>query len=99
MGCMHETLEANVEFRHSALSLVETVIMPFEVREGMQREEKPETDLTRHHHDLEEGDWLESSAMRFASCCFRAGLIMMVTLVVSLIECTKVALSHVSFLY
>ena len=25
----------------------------------------PETDLTMHHHDLEEGDWLESVALIF----------------------------------
>ena len=31
-----------------------------------------QTDLTRHHHVLEEGDKFESSFLRLDSCCFLA---------------------------
>ena len=51
-----QDFEANTEFRHSALSYAVTAVWPFEVREGMEGERTPETDLTRCHQDLEEGD-------------------------------------------
>ena len=45
---------------------------PFEVREGMEGEHTPETDLTTHHQDLEKGDRFESSDLRLERCCFPA---------------------------
>ena len=39
-------------------------MVPFEVREGMEGEHTPETDLSRHHQVLEEGDKFESSFLR-----------------------------------
>ena len=44
------------EFRHSAFSRAVSAVWPFEVREGMEGENTPETDLIRHHQDLEEGE-------------------------------------------
>ena len=41
-----------------------SAVRPFEVREGMEGEHTPETDLTRRHQDLEEGDRFESSDLR-----------------------------------
>ena len=52
------------ESRHSAFSRAEPAVVPFEVREGMEGENTPETDLTRHHQVFEEGDKYESSFMR-----------------------------------
>ena len=49
-------LEANTELRHSTLSLAESAVVPFEAREGMEREHTPETVLTRCQRVLEEGD-------------------------------------------
>ena len=48
-------LDANTEFRHSAFSSTVSAVQPFEVKEGMEGEHTPETDLIRHHQDLEEG--------------------------------------------
>ena len=56
--------DANTEFRHSAFSRAVSAVRPFEVREGMEGEHTPETDLTTHHQDLEEGDRFESSDLR-----------------------------------
>ena len=42
-----QDLEANTEFRHSAFSHAVSAVRPFEVREGMEGEHPPETDLTR----------------------------------------------------
>ena len=42
-----QDLEANTEFRHSAFSHAVSAVRPFEVREGMEGEHTPETDLTR----------------------------------------------------
>ena len=42
-----QDLEANTEFRHSAFSRAVSAVRPFEVREGMEGEHTPETDLTR----------------------------------------------------
>ena len=71
-GFGKQDLEANTEFRHSAFSHAVSAVQPFEGREGMQREHTPETDLTRHHQDLEEGDRFESSDLRLERCCFLA---------------------------
>ena len=50
-----QDFDANTEFRHSAFSRAVSAVRPFEVREGMEGEHTPETDLIRHHQDLEEG--------------------------------------------
>ena len=49
-----QDLEANTEFRHAAFSHTASAVWPFEVREGMEGEHNPETDLTRCHQHLEE---------------------------------------------
>ena len=67
-----QDLEANTEFRHSAFSGAVAALRPFEVRERMEREHTPETDLTRCHQDLEEGERFESSDLSFERCCFLA---------------------------
>ena len=67
-----QDFEANTEFSHSAFSRAVSAVWPFEVREGMEGEHTPETDLTRCHQDLEEGDRFESSDLRLESCCFLA---------------------------
>ena len=46
--------------------------MPFEAIEGREREHIQETDSTRCHHVLEEGDKFESSKIMFDRCCFMA---------------------------
>ena len=38
------------------------------VREGMEEEHTPVSDLARHHQVFEEGDRFESSALRLARC-------------------------------
>ena len=58
--------------RRSAFSRVELVLVPFEVREGMEGEHTPGMDFTRHHHVLEEGDKFENSFLRLDICCFLA---------------------------
>ena len=42
-------------------------MQPFEVREAMELEHTPETDLIGCHQDLEEGERFESSDLRFDS--------------------------------
>ena len=42
---------------------IESAEQLFEVRDGMEGEHMSEIDLARHHHDLEEGEWLESSVL------------------------------------
>ena len=49
-----QDLDANDEFRRSAFSRAVSAVRLFEVREGMEEEHTPETDLIRHHQDLEE---------------------------------------------
>ena len=49
-----------------------SAVWPFEVREGMEGEHIPETDLTRCHQDLEEVDRFESSDLRLERYCFLA---------------------------
>ena len=46
-GLGTQDLEASTELRHSAFSRVESAVVPFEVREGMEGEQTTETDLTR----------------------------------------------------
>ena len=65
-----QDLEANTEFRHSAFSRAVSAVQPFELSEGMEGEHKPETDLTRCHQDLEEGDRFESTDLRLKKMLF-----------------------------
>ena len=51
-----QDLEANTELQQSALSRALSAVRPFEVREGMEGERTPETDLIRHHQEFEEGE-------------------------------------------
>ena len=44
-GFWTQDLAANTEFRHSAFSRAVSAVQPFEVREGMEGEQTPETDL------------------------------------------------------
>ena len=44
-GVGTQDLEANTEFRHSSFSRTVSAVRPFEVREGMEGEHTPETDL------------------------------------------------------
>ena len=57
-----QDFDANTEFRHSAFSRALmswmcvtclSAVRPFEVRDGMEGKHTPETDLIRHHQDLE----------------------------------------------
>ena len=43
-------------------------MVSFEVRDGMEEELTLETDLTRHHHVLKEGDKFERSFLRLDRC-------------------------------
>ena len=61
IGTETQDLEANTELRHSSFSGAELAVVPFEVREVMEGEHTPETDLTRYHQVLEGGDQFESS--------------------------------------
>ena len=63
-GFWTQYLAANTEFRHSAFSRAVSAMRPFEVRERMEGEHTPETDLIRRHQDLEEGERFESSDLR-----------------------------------
>ena len=47
-------------------------MVPLEVRKGMEGEDTPETDLTRHHQVLEKGDKFESSFLKLDRCRFLA---------------------------
>ena len=71
-GFQTQDLEANTEFRHSAFSCAVLAVQPFEVREGMEVEHTPETELTGRYQDLEEGERFESSDLRLERCCFLA---------------------------
>ena len=42
-----QDLEANTQFWHSAFSHAVSAVRPFDVREGMEGEHSPETDLIR----------------------------------------------------
>ena len=67
-GLRTQDFDANTEFRHSAFSRAVSAVRPFEVREGMEGEHTPETDLVRRHQDLEEGEMLENSDLRLERC-------------------------------
>ena len=71
-GLRTQDLDANTEVRHSAFSRAVSAVRPFEVREGMEGEHTPETDLIRHQQDLEDGERFESSDLRLERCCFLA---------------------------
>ena len=64
-GFWTQYFDANTEFRHSAFSRVVSAVRPFEVREGMEGEHTPETDLIRCHQDFEEEERFESSDLSF----------------------------------
>ena len=63
MGFGHK-ISMQTPFRHSAFSCAVSAVRPFEVREGMEGEHSPETDLIRCHQDFEEGERFESSDLR-----------------------------------
>ena len=63
-GFRTQDLDANTEFRHSAVSRAVSAVRPFEVREVMEGEHTPETDLIERHQDLEDGKRFESSDLR-----------------------------------
>ena len=67
-GFWTQDLAANTEFRHSAFSRAVSAVRPFEVREGMEGEHTPETDLIRRHQDLEKGERFESSDLSLERC-------------------------------
>jgi len=46
-GSGHKILKQTQELRYSAFSQVESAVVPFEVREGMEGEPTPETGSTR----------------------------------------------------
>ena len=71
-GFRTQDFNANTELRHSAFSHVASAVWSFEVREGMEGEHTPETDLIRRHQDFEEGERFESSDLRLERCCFLA---------------------------
>ena len=60
-GFWTKYFDTNTEFRHSAFSRAVSAVWPFKVREGMEGEHTPETDLIRRRQDLEEGAGFESS--------------------------------------
>ena len=64
-GVRDQYFEANTELRDSAFSPAESAVVPFEMREGMEGEHTPETDLTRHHQVLEGGDKFEGARQDF----------------------------------
>ena len=63
-GFRTQDFDANTEFRYSVFSHTVSAVQPFEVREGMEGEQTPETDFIRCHQDLEEGERFESSDLR-----------------------------------
>ena len=71
-GFQTQDFDANTEFMHSAFSRAVSAVRPFEVREGMEGEHTPETDLIRRRQDMEEGERFESSDLRLERCCFLA---------------------------
>ena len=90
-----QNVEANTVLRHSAFSRAESAVVPFQVREGMEGEHTPETDLTRCHHVLEEGDKFERSILRLDRGCFLA-LLRVDTLIADFLECTEIAFSRIN---
>ena len=51
-GFRTQDFDANTEFRHSAFSCAVSAVRPFEVKEGMEREHTPETNMMRRLQDL-----------------------------------------------
>ena len=95
-GFWTQDLDANTEFRHSAFSRAVSAVRPFEVREGMEGEHTPGTDLIRCHQDLEEGERFErSDGLR--KLLFSGSPEGRYTLVASFMEGTEITLSWVCF--
>jgi len=93
-GCGTQYLEANTEFKHSAFSRVVSAVWPFEVRDGMEGEHTPETDLTRCHQNLEKGDRFVSSD-EIRKMLFPGSPQGRHTLVLSFVEGTEIAFSWI----
>ena len=55
-GFWTKDFNTNSEYRHSAFSRAVSAVQPFVIREGMEGEHTPETDLIRCYQDLEEGE-------------------------------------------
>ena len=91
-----QDLDANTEFRHSAFSRAVSAVRLFEVREGMEGEHTPETDLIRFHQDFEEGVRFESSD-ELRKMLFSGSPEGRYTLVPSFMEGIKITLSWVCF--
>ena len=96
-GFPTQDFDANTEFRHSAFARAVSAVRPFEVRDGMEGEHTLETDLTRRHQDLEEGDRFESSDLTLERCCFLA-LLRGDTFVPSFVEGNEIAFSRICLL-
>ena len=96
-GFRTQDFDANIEFRHFAFSREVSAVWPFEVREGMEGEHTPETDLIRRHQDLEEGEKFESSDLKFERCWFSGSPEGRYTIVLSFMEGTEITLSWVCF--
>ena len=58
--------------RIDAFGLLTSAVVPFEDKEGMEGQHTSETDLSRYHHVLEEGDGIEGSILGLDRCCFLA---------------------------
>ena len=63
-GFWTQDFDENTEFRHSAFSRAVSAVRPFEVREGVEGQHLPETDLIRCHQDLEVGKRFERSDLK-----------------------------------
>ena len=96
-GFWTQDFDANIEFRHSSFSRAVSAVRPLEVREGMEGEHTPETDLIRRHQDFEEGERFESLDLRLERCCFSGSPEGRYTLVPSFVEGTEITLSWVCF--
>ena len=90
-----QDLDANTELRHSAFSCAVSAVRPFEVREGLEGEHTPETDLSRRHQDLEEGDRFEFR-IEIGKMLFSGSPEGKHTLVPSFMEGTEIAFSWIS---
>ena len=62
MGWVHEIWRQ----RQGLDIQAEYAVTSFQVRDRVEGEHTLETDLTRHHHNLEEGDLMQNSALIFA---------------------------------
>ena len=93
---MDTRFSCNTEFRHSAFSRAVSAVLPFEIREGMEGEHTPETDLIRCHQDFEKGERFESSD-ELRKMLFSGSPEGRYTLVPSFMEGTEITLSWVCF--